>query len=47
MYCVDLSENISVDEKRKLVVSEGSAGIVEKLLLALSVCESSRKSSKR
>ncbi|MCP4340626.1 MAG: recombinase family protein [Desulfobulbaceae bacterium] len=41
LYCVDLGENISVDEKRKLVVSEGSAGIVQKLLLALSVCESS------
>jgi hypothetical protein len=41
LYCVDLGENISVDEKRKLAVSEGAAGIVQKLLLALSVCESS------
>jgi putative DNA-invertase from lambdoid prophage Rac len=41
LYCMDLGENITVDEKRKLVVSEGSAGIVQKLLSALSICESS------
>ena len=41
LYCMDLGANITVDEKRKLVVSEGCAGIVEKLLSALSVCESS------
>ena len=42
LYCMDLGQNISVDEKRKLVVSEGCAGIVQKLLSALSVCESSK-----
>lgn len=41
LYCLDLGANISVDEKRKLVVSEGSAGIVQKLLSALAVCEAS------
>ena len=41
LYCMDLGQNISVAEKRKLVVSEGCAEIVQKLLLALSVCESS------
>jgi DNA invertase Pin-like site-specific DNA recombinase len=41
MHCVDLGDNISVDEKRKLVVYEGCAGIVQKLLSALAVCESS------
>ena len=39
VYCMDLGGNITVDEKRKLVVSEGSAGIVGKLLSALAVCE--------
>jgi DNA invertase Pin-like site-specific DNA recombinase len=41
LYCMDLGGNITVDEKRKLVVSEGSAGIVMKLLSALAVCENS------
>ena len=39
VHCMDLGGNITVDEKRKLVVSEGSAGIVGKLLSALAVCE--------
>lgn len=39
LYCMDLGGNITVDEKRKLVVSEGVAGIVGKLLSALAVCE--------
>lgn len=42
LHCVDLGVNISVPEKRRLVVSEGSAELVKKLLSALSVCENSR-----
>lgn len=42
LHCVDLGGNISVPEKRRLVVSEGSAELVKKLLSALSVCENSR-----
>lgn len=44
LHCVDLGVNISVPEKRRLVVSEGSAELVKKLLSALSVCENSRHS---
>jgi DNA invertase Pin-like site-specific DNA recombinase len=43
LYCIDLGQNITVDEKRKLIVSEGCAGIVQKILSALAVCESSRQ----
>lgn len=39
LYCVDLGENISLASKRKLIVSEGSSGIIRKLLNALEVCE--------
>jgi DNA invertase Pin-like site-specific DNA recombinase len=42
LHCIDLGENISVPEKRRLVVSEGSAELVKKLLSALSICENSR-----
>lgn len=42
LYCVDLGVNISLKEKRKLVVSEGSAELVEKLLVALAACECSK-----
>jgi len=42
LHCVDLGENITVDEKRKLIVYTGCAGIVQKLLSALAVCESSK-----
>lgn len=42
LYCVDLGVNISLDEPRKLVVHEGYAGIVHKLLSSLAVCESSK-----
>jgi len=42
MHCIDLGGNISLSEKRRLKVSEGPASIVEKLLTALIVCESSR-----
>lgn len=41
LHCIDFDQNISVDEKRKLVVSEGCAGIVLKVLSALAVCERS------
>ncbi len=39
LYCVDIGENITLDEKRKLVVYEGCAEIVQKLLSALAVSE--------
>ncbi len=42
LYCVDLGTNITLDEKRKLAVYEGGAGLVQKLLNALAVCESSK-----
>jgi len=42
LYCLDLGENITVDEKRKLIVYEGCAGIVQKLLASLAVCEGSK-----
>ncbi len=42
LYCLDLGENITVDEKRKLVVYEGCAGIVQKLLSVLAVCETTK-----
>ncbi|HBG20755.1 MAG TPA: hypothetical protein DDY32_16175 [Desulfobulbaceae bacterium] len=42
LHCVDLGGNISVPEKRRLIVSEGCAELVRKLLAALSVCEGSR-----
>lgn len=42
LYCMDLGENITVDEKRKLIVYEGCAGIVQKLLSALAICETSK-----
>lgn len=41
LYCLDIGENISVKEKRKLIVYEGCAQVVTRLLAALSVCESS------
>lgn len=43
LHCVDLGGNISVPEKRRLAVTEGSAQLVKKLLTALSVCENSRR----
>ncbi len=42
LYIVDLQENISLPTERKLLVSEGNAVLVRKLLEALSVCESSK-----
>jgi len=41
LHCAELGVNISLKEKRRLMVSEGSAELVEKLLEALAVCESS------
>ena len=41
LYCVDLKENISLPSKRTLVVSEGSSGLVRKLLKSLEICEGS------
>lgn len=42
LHCVDLGVNISVPEKRRLIISEGAAPLVRKLLSALSTCEGSR-----
>ncbi len=42
MHCVDLGANISVPEKRRLVISEGCSDLVLKLLEALAICEGSR-----
>jgi DNA invertase Pin-like site-specific DNA recombinase len=42
LYCVDLDGNISIDEPRKLMVYQGPAVIVQKLLDSLAVCESSK-----
>jgi hypothetical protein len=40
LHCIDLGGNISLPEKRRLMVSEGLAAVVEKLLAALTVSES-------
>ncbi len=40
IHCIDLGGNISLPEKRRLMVSEGLAAVVEKLLAALTVSES-------
>lgn len=40
LYCLDLGDNISTSNERKLVVSEGPAVLVMRLLEGLSVCES-------
>ena len=36
LYCADIGGDISCDEKRRLAVTEGCAGLVRKLLAALS-----------
>lgn len=41
LHCMDLGGNISLPEKRRLMVSEGPAAVIEKLLAALTVCERS------
>jgi len=40
LYCINLGDNISIPNERKLVVSEGPANLVLRLLEGLSVCES-------
>lgn len=40
LHCLDLGENISTPNERKLVVSEGPSALVFRLLEGLSVCES-------
>lgn len=42
LICLDLDEDISLDRERRLVVSTGGAGLVQKVLAALSICDSSR-----
>ena len=42
LHCLDLGGNISLPEKRRLMVSEGPAAVVEKLLAALTISESNR-----
>ncbi|MDK9707273.1 MAG: recombinase family protein [Desulforhopalus sp.] len=42
LHCIDLGGNISLPEKRRLMVSEGPATVVGKLLAALAVSETSR-----
>jgi len=41
LFCADLKENISMPTERKLVVSEGSAELIQTLLDALAICEES------
>lgn len=40
LYCVDLGENITLPSPRQLVVSEGNAQLIRKLLESLAVSES-------
>lgn len=42
LYCLDLAEDITCDRERRLAVSDGGAVLVQKLLAALSLCDSSR-----
>ena len=42
LYCLDLDANISLPQKRKLMVSDGQAGFTRKLLKSLAACESSK-----
>jgi DNA invertase Pin-like site-specific DNA recombinase len=41
MYCLDLAEDITCDRERRLAVSDGGAVLIQKLLAALSLCDSS------
>jgi DNA invertase Pin-like site-specific DNA recombinase len=41
LYCADLETSITLDEKRRLAVYEGGAGLLGKLLHALATCEAS------
>lgn len=40
LYCEDLQENISLASPRKLMVYEGGASLIQKLLTSLAACES-------
>jgi len=40
LYCEDLNENISLPSPRKLMVYEGGANLIQKLLASLAACES-------
>lgn len=42
LHCVDIGEDIVLEGERKLVVSEGSASLILKVLSALAACESSK-----
>ncbi len=42
LFCIDLDEDISLDRERKLVVSQGGAMLVQKVLASLSLCDSCR-----
>lgn len=42
IHCLDLGANVSLDEKRRLAVTEGNAVLIGKLLKAMAICESSR-----
>lgn len=42
LICLDLKEDISLDKERKLVVSQGGAVLVQKVLAALALCDSCR-----
>ena len=41
LFCVNLETNITLAEKRKLLIYEGGSGLVQKLLAALLLCEGS------
>lgn len=43
LHCMDLGGNISLPEKRRLMVSEGLAPVIDKLLAALTASESSSR----
>jgi DNA invertase Pin-like site-specific DNA recombinase len=42
LVCLDIDEDISLDRERRLVVSKGGAVLVQKILAALSICDSTR-----
>jgi len=42
LFCLDLDEDIVLDRERKLVVSQGGAMLVQKILASLSLCDSCR-----
>ena len=41
LFCVNLETNITLPEKRKLLIYEGGSGLVQKLLAALLLCDGS------